>query len=72
MKNVWNRIKTWARANSKAIGAAVGSLASFLVINLTGHDLDPASKSLIIFVATAAVTWLFPANKETSKVGSQS
>lgn len=72
MKKLWNAIKTWASVNSKAIAAAVGSLVTFVCVNITGHDLDPAAKATILLVVSFAITWLFPANKvKEPKVGPQ-
>jgi hypothetical protein len=62
IQKLWASVKAWASQNSKAIGSAVGALASFVFVNLTGHDIDAAAKGVIILVVTAAVTWLFPPN----------
>lgn len=62
MRNLWTKLKTWASGNSKAIGAAVGSVASYVFLQITGKDLDPAAVAVIVMVVAAAVTWLFPAN----------
>jgi hypothetical protein len=63
------KLKVAIGERSKAIGAGVGALASFIVTNLTGHDINPVWKAAIITAGAALVTYFFPKNTETPPVG---
>jgi len=50
------------RNNSKAIAAAVGSLAAFLAMKVGGFDVGPDFEMAVVTVVAAVITWFAPAN----------
>lgn len=56
-------LRAFAATHSKVIASGVGFVASFIAVQVWGHDLDTQVKGMIFFLVTTACTYLAPRNR---------